>query len=142
MGKRSKPNSAKNVSTSEKAVAAIGLNNDLETFEKREAIKPIDDTHGKRLQSEQGTTVHGVDKPGNNGPHATQAWLPGSGPGKRGVRTEAGTRENLAAAPGLGIDPSQAQAVHDNINSGRTFDDRKLMAPADRSGDSSRRPAL
>jgi len=142
MGKHSKPGKAKNVSTSEKAVAAIGLNNDLDTFEKGEAIKPIKETYGRRLQSEQGTTVHGVDNPGNTGPHATQPWLPGSGPGKRGVRTEAGTRANLAAAPDMGIDPSQAQAVHDNVNSGQAFDDRKLMAPADRSGDPSRRPAL
>jgi len=122
MGKRSKPSKAKNVSTSEKAVAAIGLNNDLDTFEKGKAVNSIDD--------------------GSNGPHVAQSWLPGSGPGKRGVKTEAGTRANLAAASDMGIDSSQAQSVHDNVNSGRAFDDRKLMAPADRSGDPSRRPAL
>jgi len=122
MGKRSKPNSAKNISTSEKAVALIGMNNDLDTFENGKAVNSIDD--------------------GSNGPHVAQSWLPGSGPGKRGVKTEAGTRANLAAASDMGYDPSQAQAVHDNINSGQAFDDRKLAAPADRGGDPSRRPNL
>jgi hypothetical protein len=123
MGKHSKPGKAKNVSTSEKAVALIGLNNDLETFEKGEAINPIND--------------------GSKGPHTTQAWLPGNGPGRRGVKTEAGVRADLDAARGMGLDPSQAQAVHDNINSGRAFDDRKIpTAPQDRGGDPSRRPAL
>jgi hypothetical protein len=122
MGKHSKPRKPKNVSSVEKAVAAIGLNNDLDTFEKGKAVNSIDD--------------------GSNGPHVAQSWLPGSGPGKRGVKTEAGTRANLAAASDMGIDPSQAQAVHDNINSGRTFDDRRIIAPQDRSGDTSRRPGL
>lgn len=122
MGKRSKPNSAKNISTAEKAVSLIGMKADHHMIRKGLAINPIDD--------------------GSNGPHTTEAWLPGKGPGKRGVITKSGTEANLAAASDMGYDPSQAQAVLENLDSGRAFDDRKLAAPADRGGDPSRRPNL
>jgi len=129
MAEKYKPKHAKpgkpagGMHAAEVATELIGAKHDLDTFEKGEAINPIDD--------------------GSKGPHTTQPWLPGKGPGRRGVITEGSVRADLAAAEEQGYDPSQAEAVYNNINSGKTFDTRRIpTAPADRSGDTSRRPGL
>jgi hypothetical protein len=114
MAKKYKPKHAKpgkpagGMRASEVAKYLIGAKYDLDKFVKREAIKPMDEIYGRRLQSEQGHTVHGVDNPGKFGPHVTQPWLATNGPGRRGVITEKSVREELAAAEEAGYDPSSA----------------------------------
>lgn len=109
MAKHLKPNSKSDrPSTAKVAEDIMGLKNDLATFEGGRAVRPIDD--------------------GSRSPHTTQPWLP-SNEGRRGVKTEASTRANLDAAREMGFDPDQAEAVHNNLNSGRAaFDDRNIQA--------------
>jgi hypothetical protein len=130
MAEKYKPKHAKpgkpagGMHAAEVATELIGAKHDLDTFEKGDAINT------KRFD-------------GNGNVASTEPWLPGKGPGRRGVITEGSVRGELDAAREQGYDPSQAEAVYNNINSGKTFDTRRIpTAPQDRGDDPSRRPAL